>query len=130
MIKVILALLTILHLTISCSQKVTPQNDTASLEKVSRPDLKSTILKETKKGGKYDFFSSIKGHEYDGVQIKPGVYSTKLSVALYQWGKANYDAGIRSLDEVYAIYSEHKQRPLNEREKAYLKMGFDRELEK
>jgi hypothetical protein len=112
-----------------CSQRATPQNAGATSEKTAQPDVRATILKETQQGGKYDFFTPIKGHESDGIQLKPGVYDTKRGLALYKWGKANYEAGIKSLDEVYALYSEYKKRPANELEKTYLKMGFNRELE-
>ena len=50
------------------------------------------VLTESKAGGKLDFFSEIKGHEYDGIQVKPGVFSTKIGIALYKWGRAFEDA--------------------------------------
>ena len=92
-------------------------------------ELKMLIVKETKKGGRYDFFTAIKGHEYDGIQIKPGIFETKLGFALIKWGKVTYDLGVDSLETAYLIFSTYKGRETNEREKEYIKIGYNRELE-
>jgi len=96
----------------------------------SKKELKNYILTETKEGGKLDFFTEIKGKEFDGVQIKQGVFTTQQSVALYKWGRACYDLGVNTIEDVYEIYSEFKQKALNQRDKEYIKMGFDKEWEK
>lgn len=93
-------------------------------------EVKKLLLKETKKGGKYDFFTPIKGHEQDGIQVKPGVYDTKLGLALIKWGKATYELGVASLEDAYLIFSEFKVREAYKLEKFYIKMGYNRELEK
>jgi len=77
-----------------------------------------------------DFFTPIKGHEYNGVEIKPKLFTTKLGIALMNWGKANYEMGITNVDDAYSIFSEYKGRKINEREREYIRMGFDRELDK
>ena len=97
---------------------------------LGKDELHAKILQETKQGGKLDFFTPIKGHEMDGIQIKPGLIDTRIGIALYQWGKANYDLGVATLDEAYAIFAEFKGRPLNIREKGYIKLGFEKGLEK
>ena len=97
---------------------------------LSKKELKNYILTETKEGGQFDFFTEIKGKEYDGVQIKPGVFTTKQSIALYKWGRACFDIGINTIEDVYEIFSEFKQKGLNQRDKEYIKMGFDKEWEK
>jgi len=96
----------------------------------SKKELGNYILTETKESGKLDFFTEIKGKEFDGVQIKQGVFTTKQSVALYKWGRACYDLGVNTIEDVYEIYSEFKQKELNQREKESIKMGFDKEWEK
>jgi hypothetical protein len=95
----------------------------------SKNELSYYILTETKEGGKLDFFTEIKGHEYDGVQIKEGVFTTKQSVALYKWGRACYEIGVNTLADTYEIYAEFKGKPLNERDKEYIKGGFYKEWE-
>lgn len=96
----------------------------------SKKELRNYILTETKEGGKLDFFTEIKGKEYDGVQIKPGLFTTKQSIALYKWGRACFDIGINTIEDVYEIFAEFKQKELNQRDKEYIKMGFDKEWEK
>ncbi|MBJ6120152.1 hypothetical protein JAO76_18245 [Pontibacter sp. BT310] len=130
MSRALIASFIFLQILTSCSQKVSSQSSEISNASLSQSDIRAFILKETEEGGKFDFFTPIKGHEYDGIQIKPGIYDTKIGLAIYKWGKVNYDSGVKSLDEVYAIYSEYKKRPVNDIEKTYLKMGFGRELEK
>lgn len=96
----------------------------------SKKELKNYILTETKEGGQLDFFTEIKGKEFDGVQIKQGVFTTKQSIALYKWGRACYDLGVNTIEDVYEVYSEFKQKEINQRDKEYIKMGFDKEWEK
>lgn len=97
---------------------------------LSQDEIKTSVLKESKKGGKLDFFSEIKGHEYDGIQVKPGVFSTKIAIALYKWGRANFELGVNTVEDALSNWSELKGRESNQREKEYIKMGFNKELEK
>lgn len=96
----------------------------------SNSQIKSYILSASKKGGDLDFFTEIEGKEYDGVQIKPGVFTTQYSVALYKWGRACYEIGLNDIEDVYETFAEFKGKTLNEKDKGYLKMGFNKEWEK
>lgn len=98
--------------------------------KLTQAETEAFILKETKEGGKLDFFTPIKGKEYNGSQIKPGLYASNIEVALYKWGKINYELGIKKLDDAFKIFAEYKGRELNGKEKSLIKMGFEKELEK
>ena len=106
------------------------ETKTSEVKIPSQNELKKIILSETKEGGKLDYFTEIKGKEYDGIQIKPGVFSTKLGVALYKWGRTTFDNGVNTLEDSYKIFAEFKGRELNQREKEYIKLGFNKELEK
>src|SRR5690606_23938519 len=92
--------------------------------------LKEMIIDETKEKGKLDFFTEIKGHEMDAIQVKPGVFSTKQGIALYKWGRENYELGVNTAEDALQIWSEIKNRKPNQRETEYIKMGFNKELEK
>ena len=105
-------------------------NKLSNIKTLTQAEIKDFMLKESKEKGKLDFFTPIKGKEYDGVQIKPGIFSTNLGIALYKWGKASYELGVNKLEDAYAIFSEFKGRALNQKEKDYLKLGFERSLEK
>lgn len=104
--------------------------DKAEVKILSKEEIKAMILNESKEGGKLDFFTEIKGHEYDGVQIKPGLFTTKLGVALYQWGRANFELGVNTVEDALIYWKEFKGREANQREKDYITKGFNKELEK
>lgn len=91
--------------------------------------IKSEIIKETQTEGKLDFFTPIKGKEYDGYQIKPGLVATYREMALYNWAKSVKELGIDDLEELYTLYSEARKKGINPMEKELLKMGFNKELE-
>ena len=67
------------------SQCFSQVNSTA--ERPPQEEIKDFIIKETKEGGKLDFFSSIKGKEYNASQVKAGLFMTNIEIALYKWGK-------------------------------------------
>jgi hypothetical protein len=108
-------------LTLNASSKTTV---------LSKEDLKAMILKESKEGGKMDFFTEIKGHEYDGLLIKPGLFATKGEIALYKWGRANFEFGVNTVEDALAIWAEFKERPANTREANMITKGFNKDLEK
>lgn len=89
-------------------------------------EIKTLIIKETQTNGKLDFFTPIKGKEYDGYQIKPGLYASYREMALYNWAKSVKDLGI---EELYTLYSEARKKEINSLEKDLLKMGVHKELE-
>lgn len=96
---------------------------------LSQKQLKDIVLKETKEGGQLDYFTEIIGSEQDGIQIKPGYFSSKLSLALYKWGRACFELGVNTLEDVFKIYSEFKQAQISERDKDFIRMGFYKEWE-
>jgi len=102
----------------------------SSVKLLSQDEIKAKILTESKEGGKMDFFSEIKGHEYDGIQIKQGLFTTKIGIALYKWGRTAYDLGVNKIEDALAIWAEFKGRPANSRESTMITQGFNREFEK
>lgn len=104
--------------------------DKSNVKVLSKGNLKKIVLKESKEGGKLDFFTEIKGHEMDGIQIKPGIFGTKIGIALYKWGRANFDLGTNTVEDALEFWAEFKGRQPNQREKDYIRLGFNKELEK
>lgn len=93
--------------------------------------LRKLIIKESKKGGKIDYFTKIKGKETVGSQIKPGIYAQNIHIAWYYWGKANYVNGIKTFDEVLSIFKEWQEREPGRMELEHIKLGYaDRDDEK
>jgi hypothetical protein len=103
--------------------------DSTDVKYRTREETEAYVLAATAPGRELDFFTSIAGHEYDGVQVKPGKFSTKLGIALYQWGKACFDLGVNTLEDAWRIFEKFRKRPLDQRERDYIKMGFERALE-
>ncbi|MGC4041828.1 MAG: hypothetical protein QM710_13865 [Flavobacterium sp.] len=99
-----------------------------SEKKLSQAEIKSFILAETKEGGKLDFFTEISGKEYNASQVKPGLFMTNIEVALYKWGKANFELGVKNAKTALKIFEEFKGRDLNSREKDLIPMGYRNEL--
>lgn len=96
---------------------------------LSKDELRTQILKETREGGKMDFFNPIKGHEYEGVQVRPGIIGTKLEIALMAWGRACFELGVNTEEDALSIFAEFKGRPLNVREQETIKRGFEKGLQ-
>ena len=97
-------------------------------EKLSQAEIKTFILTETKEGGKLDFFTKIKGIEYNGSQVKLGLIMTNIEIALYSWGKANASLGVENIETALAIFEEFKGKELSQREKELIPMGFRNDL--
>jgi hypothetical protein len=97
-------------------------------EKISQAEIKAFILAETKEGGKLDFFTKIKGIEYNGSQVKPGLIMTNIEMALYRWGKANSDLGVENTESALLIFEEFKGKELSRREKELIPMGYRNDL--
>lgn len=103
-------------------------SQTDSKNKLSQAEIKSFIILETRQGGKLDFFTEIKGKEYDASQVKPGLFMTNLEMALYKWGLANFQIGVENENTALKIFEEFKGRELNIREKDLIPMGYRNDL--
>lgn len=94
----------------------------------SNEQIREIIIRESAPGGKLDFFTDIKGKEMDGVQVKKGVFTTNIGLALYVWGSKVFDLGLNTIEDAYKIWSELKARPANQMEKEHIKLGFEKLL--
>jgi len=97
-------------------------------EKLSQQEIKSFILTETKEGGKLDFFTAIKGKEYNGAQVMKGIFMSNIEIALYKWGKANFELGVENIETALNIFQEFKGKELDMREKEIIPMGYRNDL--
>lgn len=104
----------------------TPTPPKPPVTQPAKVDLRSQIIEDTKPGGGLDYFTPIKGHESEEVEVKPGVMSTRLGVALYHWGKSCASLGVKSATEALEIWAAFKGRAANAQEKAQISLGFKR----
>jgi hypothetical protein len=100
----------------------------ASENKLSQAAIALFILGETKGGGKLDFFTEIKGKEYNGSQVKLGLFMTNIEMALYKWGKANFGLGIEDVATALNIFEALKGTDLSRIEKDLIPMGYTNDL--
>ena len=103
------------------------KNKASKFRFISKKETEEYVLSETKEGGKLDFFTEVKDKKYDGVQIKPGLFTTYQSIALYKWGRACFDLGVETIEDAYDLYIMIKGESLSEKEELYIKMGFNNE---
>jgi len=86
------------------------------------------IISGSKEGGKFDFFTPIKGREYDEKQLRPGMIVPNISAALYEWGKANAEIGVKSVQDALAYFAAINSRPASNREIEFITLGFEDKL--
>lgn len=110
---------------ISLVEKEGLSNEGPAGSKLTYAQIHTHILAESKEGGKLDFFTPIKGKEYDERNLKPGVIAANISIALYEWGKANATLGVKSVQDALAYFAEVNGRPVSNREIEYISLGFD-----
>ncbi len=103
---------------------------TADSSGTTPTELRKLIIEKTQPGGRLDYFTPIKGKEYQAVAVKPNVITTQLAIALYKWGKACNAMGVNTVEDALSIFEEFKGRKPDQREETYIKMGFNKELEK
>ena len=91
--------------------------------------LKIMILNESKTGGRFDYFTPIKGHEMEGIAVKRDLITTRLGMALYQWGRANRESGVQTVEDTLSLWTQLNGRNADERERNYITLGFNKGLE-
>jgi len=138
--KFIVELKKIIHLSskdISVLNKIIEKQNKRSvikflsfIEQKDKLELINTIYNESKVGGKLDFFTQIKGKEFNGLQVKPGLIATNFEIALYKWGLGTFKLGLNSYKDSYKVFSKITNRKLTEQEKKLIKLGFENDWKK
>lgn len=128
----------ILFLLLSCHAPKKAKQDSPTPPKTEttppkppapKVDMRKQIIEDSKPGGGLDFFSPIKGHETEEVEVKDGIWTTRLGLALYDWGKATQSLGIKTAAEALDIWAEFKGRAVNATEKENISLGYRRAWE-
>lgn len=96
----------------------------------SQLEIKNFILRESQPEGKLDLFTPIKDRENDGIQIRPGLFTTEKHAALYKWGRACYDIGVNSAESTVKIYEELTGTSTDQEEKKSIISGYNRDWDK
>ncbi|HTK22120.1 MAG TPA: hypothetical protein VL442_21525 [Mucilaginibacter sp.] len=94
------------------------------------PQLRSELIKESQKSGKLDYWTPIKGHEFDGEKIEHDFYVSKEDGALIKWAYDLTIKGVKNKADIISLYEELKGRQVNSTELKYIDYAYHKALEK
>lgn len=92
--------------------------------------VRAQFIKESKKNGKLDFWTPIKGHELDGERIEHDFYVSKEDAALIKWTYEITIKGVKNKADIISLYEELKGRQANGNELNYIDYAYHKALEK
>lgn len=103
----------------------TNTKDTILKDPTLKIEIRNKILTDSKDGGPLDFWTPIKGHEYDGelIQKDPNIIATKREIAVIKWAFVLTKNGIKK-KVIISIYEELKGRKIREDEIQLIDMGI------
>ena len=94
------------------------------------PQVRAHLIKESKKSGKLDYWTPIKGHELDGERIEHDFYVSKEDAALIKWTYQLTITGVKSKADIISLYEELKGRQTSNSELSYIDYAYHKALEK
>ncbi|MDO3628823.1 hypothetical protein [Mucilaginibacter sp. BT774] len=92
--------------------------------------VRAQFIKESKKNGRLDFWTPIKGHELDGERIEHDFYVSKEDAALIKWTYELTIKGVKNKADIISLYEELKGRQTNSNELNYIDYAYHKALEK
>ncbi|MBV8388967.1 MAG: hypothetical protein JO080_04115 [Mucilaginibacter sp.] len=93
------------------------------------PQTRAELIKASKKNGKLDYWTPIKGHELDGERIEHDFYVSKEDAALIKWSYQLTVTGIKNKADIISLYEELKGRKVSDSELTYIDYGYQKALE-
>ena len=94
------------------------------------PQVRSEFIKESKKNGKLDYWTPIKGHELDGERLEHDYYVSKEDAALIKWTIKLTTTGVKNKADIISLYEELKGRQVSSVELNYIDYAYHKALEK
>lgn len=94
------------------------------------PQVRSELIKESKKNGKLDYWTPIKGHELDGERIEHDFYVSKEDAALIKWTYKLTITGVKNKADIISLYEELRGREASSNELNYIDYAYHKALEK
>jgi hypothetical protein len=88
-------------------------------------DTLKKYIKEQSIGGKFDFDKALENEKQDFF-LKGDIAYNKKDYAIYLWGVAVRNAGIKTSNEAQKLYEEIYEKELTTPEKKALKAGFSK----
>lgn len=93
-------------------------------------EMRSKLIGASKNNGKLDYWTQIKGHEFEGERIEQDWYVSKGDAAVIKWAYDVTEAGVSNRTDIISLYEELKGRKINTNEVNYIDYGYRRALEK
>ncbi|HEY9003773.1 MAG TPA: hypothetical protein VIM89_20630 [Mucilaginibacter sp.] len=94
------------------------------------PQVRSELIKESKKNGKLDYWTPIKGHELDGERIEHDLYVSKEDAALIKWTFQLTITSVKNKADIISLYEELRGRQASNSELNYIDYAYRKALEK
>lgn len=121
----------ILFAFLACSVNVFAQNSKLNDDSFKlTAEMRSKLLIASKNNGKLDYWTRIKGHEFEGEKIEQDFYASKEDAALLKWAYDLTTIGFRNKTDIISLYEELKKRKISTNELTYIDYGFHKALEK
>ncbi|HTD42346.1 MAG TPA: hypothetical protein VK671_17065 [Mucilaginibacter sp.] len=92
--------------------------------------VRNDIIKASKNNGKLDYWTPIKGHEFEGEKIEDDFYASKEDAALIKWTYNLMTSGFKNKADIISLYEELKGRKISNSELTYIDYGYRKALEK
>jgi hypothetical protein len=94
------------------------------------PQVRSEIIKESKNNEKLDYWTPIKGHEFDGERIEHDFYVSKEDAALIKWTYQLTITGIKNKNDIISLYEQLKGHKASSSELNYIDYGYHKAIDK
>jgi hypothetical protein len=90
--------------------------------------IRNSLIKASKNHGKLDYWTSIKGHEFEGEKIEQDLYVSKGDAAIIKWSYDVTRSGLKNKADVIALYEDLMKRKISEKELGYIDYGFTKAI--
>lgn len=122
-----LILCALLTLSVNAFAQSNKSNDT--LITLTR-QVRAELIKESKNHGKLDYWTPIKGHEFEGERVEHDFYASKDDAAVIKWAYALTNSGLKSKADIISLFEELKGREIRPTELTYIDYGYRKAIEK
>ena len=93
-------------------------------------EVRAKLVRESKNNGKLDYWTPIKGHEFEGEKVEHDFYASKVDVAIIKWSYALTTSGLKNKADIISLFEELKGREIQPTELNYIDYGYKKAMDK
>lgn len=93
-------------------------------------EVRAKLVRESKNNGKLDYWTPIKGHEFEGEKVEHDFYASKEDVAIIKWSYALTTSGLKNKADIISLFEELKGREIQPTELNYIDYGYKKAMDK